>query len=193
MLAWGLRDRQGFSCPGHYSIKEEPGFEDWPQRCHYGRSQQTYLNSVSNTPRDEPGSDPQRGSLTPPAAPCALSLPVPHYDHHFLWHFYPKSETPLKREWVEEDAVLVIQMDGWFDLWSYKVPTDTMNTYSVTIWTLGPFSSCSGASCHIFGNLNINISITTGLAASWNMIGDPEKIQNEVRLFFSSSVCKDRN
>lgn len=60
----GLHDRQGFLCPGHYSIKEEPGLEDWPQHCRYRRSQGTHLSSVSNTPETSWGQT-QCKSLTP--------------------------------------------------------------------------------------------------------------------------------
>lgn len=76
----GLHDRQGFSSPGHYSIKEELEFDDWPQHCHYSRSQETFPSSVFNNPRGKLGSN---WSLTPHAA---SSIPVLHYHDHFLAH-----------------------------------------------------------------------------------------------------------
>lgn len=58
----GLHDRHGFSCPSHYSIKEELGFEDWPQHCHYRCTMQTYLSSVSNTPEISWGQTHKEGA-----------------------------------------------------------------------------------------------------------------------------------
>lgn len=80
VLARGLHDRQGFSLPGHYSIKEGPELEHRPQRCCYKRSQETNLNSVHNACRGRLGSS---WSLAPSRT---RSVPVPHYHLHFIGH-----------------------------------------------------------------------------------------------------------
>lgn len=73
-LAWELHDGQGFSCPGHYSIKEEPGVRGLTQAL----SSQAFTADIPERglkhPGDKPGVNPEREPHTSRCSMGSLAI-----------------------------------------------------------------------------------------------------------------------
>lgn len=104
----GLHDRQAFSSPGHYSIKEDLETEDWPQHRHYRTADGRHAGAQCSTPPE--ASRGHYWSLTPHAA---SSVPGPHYHDHFLQHllFFRPCNTHRQELWRPQQRMY--STTGW--------------------------------------------------------------------------------